>query len=330
MIRLLVTGGLGFIGSHFIEYMLNQYPDLRITNLDAATYAGNMDNTQFFKDNPRYSWLHGDITNQEHVSAAFTDEVEAVVHFAAESHVDRSIISPEQFVRTNVLGTHILLEKAREAKVKRFIHVSTDEVYGSLGERGYFTENSPLAPNSPYSASKAGSDLLVRSYYHTYGFPAIITRCSNNYGPRQFPEKLIPTIISRALMNQRIPIYGTGLNVRDWLHVTDHCRAIDLVLHQGRTGEVYNIGGHHEMSNLDLAKLLLDILNKPHSLLEFVPDRPGHDQRYAIDPAKIAAELQWKPLIDLESGLASTAAWYIQAGEWLRRIASGEYRVLPS
>lgn len=326
MIRLLVTGGLGFIGSHFIEYMLERYPSLHIVNLDAATYAGNPDNTLSFRDHPHYRWVRGDIRSPEEIREAFEDEIDGVVHFAAESHVDRSIQSPGLFAQTNVLGTLNLLEESRRRGMKKFVHVSTDEVYGSLGGEGYFTEETPLAPNSPYAASKAGSDLLVRSYYHTYGFPAVITRCSNNYGPRQFPEKLIPTIISRALQNQPIPIYGDGSNVRDWLHVTDHCRAVDLALRQGQAGEVYNIGGHNELSNLKLAARILDLLDKPHSLLEFVPDRLGHDQRYAIDPSKIGAALGWKPEIHLTEGLGSTVAWYVQADEWLRRIKSGEYR----
>lgn len=326
MIRLLVTGGLGFIGSHFIEYMLNKYPSLHIVNFDAATYAGNLDNTESFRDHPHYRWIRGDICSPEQVKMAFEDEYDGVIHFAAESHVDRSISTPGLFAQTNVFGTLNLLEEARKRNVKKFVHVSTDEVYGTLGDEGYFTEQTPLAPNSPYAASKAGSDLMVRAYFHTYGFPALITRCSNNYGPRQFPEKLIPTIISKALQNENIPIYGDGSNVRDWLHVTDHCRAVDMVLRQGLPGEVYNIGGHNEMSNLKLATRILDLLDKPHSLLEFVPDRLGHDRRYAIDPSKIGAALGWKPEIHLAEGLGSTVSWYVQSEEWLSRIKSGEYR----
>ncbi|USB32491.1 dTDP-glucose 4,6-dehydratase [Paenibacillus sp. YPG26] len=326
MTRLLVTGGLGFIGSHFIEYMLGNYPSLHIVNLDAGTYAGNPDNTESFRSNPNYRWIRGDIRSAEQIRGAFKDQVDAVVHFAAESHVDRSIQTPELFAQTNVIGTLNLLEEARRHQVKRFVHVSTDEVYGTLGEDGFFTEQSPLAPNSPYAASKAGSDLIARSYYHTYGLPVIITRCSNNYGPRQFPEKLIPTIITRALKNRRIPIFGDGQNIRDWLHVTDHCRAVDLALHLGTPGEVYNIGGHNEMSNLELAESILDLLGKPHSLLEFVEDRLGHDRRYAIDPSKAQAKLGWKPQIDLAEGLGSTVSWYAQSEEWSRRIESGEYR----
>lgn len=326
MIRLLVTGGLGFIGSHFIEYMLEKYPSLHIVNLDAATYAGNPDNTESFRNNPSYRWIRGDIRSAEQIRQAFVDQIDGVVHFAAESHVDRSISTPDLFAETNVLGTLNLLEEARRHHVKKFVHVSTDEVYGTLGDDGFFTEQSPLAPNSPYAASKAGSDLMARSYYHTYGLPVIITRCSNNYGPRQFPEKLIPTIITRALKNRKIPIFGDGKNVRDWLHVTDHCRAIDLALHHGNPGEVYNIGGHNEMSNLKLAEYILDLLGKPLSLLEFVTDRLGHDSRYAIDPSKTQAELGWKPEIYLAEGLNSTVSWYVQSEEWLRRIESGEYR----
>ncbi|WP_433943966.1 dTDP-glucose 4,6-dehydratase [Paenibacillus sp. SN-8-1] len=326
MTRLLVTGGLGFIGSHFIEYMLGKYHFLHIVNLDAATYAGNPDNTESFRNNPSYRWIRGDIRSVEQISQAFADQIDGVVHFAAESHVDRSIRTPDLFAQTNVIGTLNLLEEARRHHVKKFIHVSTDEVYGTLGDDGFFTEQSPLAPNSPYAASKAGSDLIARSYYHTYGLPVIITRCSNNYGPRQFPEKLIPTIITRALKNQRIPIFGDGKNVRDWLHVTDHCRAIDLALHQGNPGEVYNIGGHNEMSNLKLAEHILNLLGKPLGLLEFVTDRLGHDRRYAIDPSKIQAELGWEPEIYLAEGLKSTVSWYVQSEEWIRRIESGEYR----
>ncbi|AWB45817.1 dTDP-glucose 4,6-dehydratase [Paenibacillus sp. CAA11] len=328
MISVLVTGGLGFIGSYFIEYMLNKYPSLRIVNLDAATYAGNPDNAAAFKNHPHYRWIRGDITNETDIAKAFAEKVDAVVHFAAESHVDRSISAPEQFVRTNVLGTLKLLEAARQAGVKKFVHISTDEVYGSLQAEGFFTEDSPLAPNSPYSASKAGSDLMVRSFFQTYGFPAVITRCSNNYGPRQFPEKLIPTVISRALKNEEIPLYGDGMNVRDWLHVHDHCRAVDLVLRLGKPGEVYNIGGHHEVNNRTLVEMILDLLGKSHSLIKQVPDRLGHDRRYAIDPSKIYAELGWKPEIGLKEGLTSTVAWYSQAGEWLYRIESGKYRFI--
>ncbi|MBP2002127.1 dTDP-glucose 4,6-dehydratase [Paenibacillus shirakamiensis] len=325
MIRLLVTGGLGFIGSHFIEYMLGKYPSIHFVNLDAATYAGNPDNAIAFKDHPHYRWVRGDITNPADIAKAFTEEIDAVIHFAAESHVDRSIATPDIFARTNVLGTLNLLEASKHHGVKKFVHVSTDEVYGSLGDTGYFTEETPLAPNSPYAASKAGSDLIARSYYQTYDFPVLITRCSNNYGPRQFPEKLIPTAISRALQDQPIPIYGDGQNIRDWLHVEDHCRAIDLVLRKGNPGEVYNVGGHNELSNLSIATQILNALGKPQTLLEYVPDRLGHDVRYAIDPAKISSELGWRPEIGLHEGLRSTITWYVESQEWLRRIQSGAY-----
>lgn len=328
MNTLLVTGGLGFIGSHFIEYMLERYPTLKIINLDAATYAGNPDNTDAFRIHPGYTWIKGDIASAEDVGRVFSEhpEIQAVVHFAAESHVDRSISSPDHFVRTNVLGTMVLLEAARNHRIERFVHISTDEVYGTLGSQGYFTERSPIAPNSPYAASKAGSDLMVRSFCQTYGFPAIITHCSNNYGPRQFPEKFIPTIITRALKDQPVPIYGDGTNVRDWLHVKDHCRAVDLVLQQGVPGEVYNIGGNSEMSNLELAMEILDLLGKPHSLLHHVTDRLGHDWRYAIDSEKIQKELSWKPEVPLKEGLAETVAWYKGAATWLNRIETGAYR----
>lgn len=326
MTHVLVTGGMGFIGSNFILYMLSQYNSLHITNLDALTYAGNPDNLEEVASSERYRFVKADITDYGQLEHIFAETAyDAVVHFAAESHVDRSIADPEAFVRSNVLGTFQLLEAAKRHGIAKFIHVSTDEVYGSLGDNGCFTEDSPLAPNSPYSASKAGSDLLARAYAQTYGLPVIITRCSNNYGPRQFPEKLIPTVILRALHDEPIPIYGDGSNVRDWLHVTDHCAAIDFVLRVGRVGEVYNIGGHNERTNLDVVRMILQVLNKPESLITFITDRPGHDKRYAIDPSKTERELGWRPQIELEQGMRQTVAWYVSNRAWWERVRSGAY-----
>jgi dTDP-glucose 4,6-dehydratase len=321
---LLVTGGCGFIGSNFVRYVLAQHKDIRVINFDALTYAGNLDNLDDVKD-ARYEFVRGDITSGADV-AAVMKKVQLVVHFAAESHVDRSIEGPEVFSRTNTLGTQILLDHARANSIERFVHVSTDEVYGSLGKEGYFTEESVLAPNSPYSASKAGSDLLVRAYYHTFGFPGIITRCSNNYGPYQFPEKLIPLMISNALENKPLPVYGDGMNVRDWLYVTDHCRALDAVLHQGSAGEVYNIGGHNEWHNIDIVKLILKELGKPEGLISFVEDRLGHDRRYAIDAGKIKRKLGWEPSVKFEEGIKATIRWYLEHKKWSARIKSGAYR----
>ena len=298
----LVTGGAGFIGSNFIRYMLGKYAELKIVNLDALTYAGNLDNLGSWRNHPRHEFVHGDILDASLVESLMA-RVEAVVHFAAESHVDRSIEESSVFVQTNVLGTQVLLDAARKHGVERFVHISTDEVYGSLGTEGYFSETTPLAPNSPYSASKAGSDMLARAYYETYGLPVLITRCSNNYGSNQHPEKLIPTLISRALRDESLPIYGDGQNVRDWLHVADHCRGIEMVLESGRVGEVYNIGGHNEWRNLDIAKLILQKLGKPESLITLVEDRLGHDRRYAIDASKIREELGWEPQVAFAEGL---------------------------
>lgn len=328
MRHILVTGGMGFIGSNFIGYMLNTYPNILVTNADALTYAGNPDNAAAWQRSNRCRLIRTDITDSNQVEALFAqDSYDAIFHFAAESHVDRSISHPEQFVRTNVLGTFHLLEAARRYQIPRFVHISTDEVYGTLGETGWFTEQSPLLPNSPYSASKAGSDLLARSYVHTYGLPVITTRCSNNYGPYQFPEKLIPTVIIRALQDEPIPIYGDGLNVRDWLYVGDHCRAIDAACQLGIAGEVYNIGGHEERTNLEMVEMILKQLGKPSSLIEFVPDRQGHDRRYAIDPSKTERELGWKPSMTLETGLAQTVRWYAEHQEWWERVRSGAYKV---
>jgi dTDP-glucose 4,6-dehydratase len=314
--KVLVTGGCGFIGANFVLFLLNQYPDVRITNLDALTYAGNPENLQAVRRHPRYRFVKGNIADRRLVDRLFRQGVDAVVNFAAESHVDRSIADPDLFVKTNVMGTQVLLDAAKKYGLKRFVQVSTDEVYGSLGETGWFTEQSPLAPNSPYAASKAGADLLVRAYHKTFGLPVNITRCSNNYGPYQFPEKLIPMTISRALQDQPVPVYGDGQNIRDWLHVEDHCRAIDLVLHHGAIGEVYNIGGHNERSNNEIVKAVLAALGKPESLIAYVADRPGHDRRYGIDAAKITRELGWRPRYDFQTGLKKTIQWYLDHPEW--------------
>ncbi|WP_432703745.1 dTDP-glucose 4,6-dehydratase [Methanothermobacter thermautotrophicus] len=322
MEKILVTGGAGFIGSNFIRYMLREHP-YHIINLDALTYCGNLENLRGVEDDPRYTFVKGSITDRKLVDGIIKD-VDAVINFAAESHVDRSIEDPGIFIKTNVLGTQTLLEASRRHGIERFIQISTDEVYGSL-EKGYFTEETPLAPNSPYSASKASADLLARAYHRTYGLPVNITRCSNNYGPYQFPEKLIPLMITNALENKPLPVYGDGLNVRDWIHVQDHCRAVDLVLHRGRAGEVYNIGGNSERRNIEIVELILSELGRDESLIRFVEDRPGHDRRYAIDATKIRNELGWKPLYSFEDGIRETIRWYIDNREWWENIKSGEY-----
>ncbi|HTY58813.1 MAG TPA: dTDP-glucose 4,6-dehydratase [Bacteroidota bacterium] len=327
MNSLLVTGGAGFIGSNFIRYYLETHPGARIVNFDKLTYAGNLDNLRDIQDDERYAFVRGDICEREQVLGALRKfGVDTVVHFAAESHVDRSIAGAAVFVTTNVLGTQVLLDAAREQKVDRFLHVSTDEVYGSLGSSGKFTESTPLHPNSPYAASKAASDLLVLAAVHTFGFPAVVTRCSNNYGPYQFPEKLIPLMIANATDGKPLPVYGEGVNVRDWLFVRDHCSAIDAVLGRGRIGEVYNIGGNNESRNIDIVKLLLSMLGKPESLITYVKDRPGHDLRYAIDASKIMNELGWKPSVTFPQGLKQTVDWYVKHEPWWRGIISGAYR----
>ncbi|HTR81277.1 MAG TPA: dTDP-glucose 4,6-dehydratase [Bacteroidota bacterium] len=327
MKNILVTGGAGFIGSNFIRHLLQAYETYRVVNVDALTYAGNLENLDGVDLSPRYVFSKTDICIAEHVDRIFRDNaIDAVVHCAAETHVDRSIMGPGAFVRTNVLGTNVLLEAAQRHGVERFVHVSTDEVYGSLGEQGKFAESTPLHPNSPYSASKASSDLLALSYFHTFNTPVIVTRCSNNYGPYQFPEKLIPLMIVNALNDKPLPVYGDGLNVRDWLYVEDHCRALDAVLHHGKAGEVYNIGGNNEKKNIEIVKLVLHELHKPESLIEFVKDRPGHDRRYAIDAAKMAIELDWKPVHVFEEGMSRTIRWYLDHREWWKRIISGEYQ----
>jgi dTDP-glucose 4,6-dehydratase len=324
----LVTGGAGFIGSNFVHMLVELRPDWKIVNLDALTYAGNLENLTEVENKDTYTFVQGDVSKPEDVERAF-DACGGdawVVHFAAESHVDRSIESGVPFVTSNVLGTQILLDVARERGVQRFVHVSTDEVYGSLGEEGYFTEETPLAPNSPYSASKTASDLFVRAAFHTHGFPACITRCSNNYGPYQFPEKLLPLVIANASEDKPLPIYGDGLYVRDWLFVRDHCEAILAVLEQGTAGEVYNIGGNNEVANIDLVKQVLQALDKPESLITYVKDRPGHDRRYAIDASKIERDLGWSPRFQFQEALPLTIRWYQTQSEWLQRLRSGAYR----
>ncbi len=313
--KMLVTGGAGFIGSNFIRLMLNKYEDLKIINLDLLTYAGNLENLTDIQDNPNYTFIKGDIADYQIVNEVMQG-VDAVVNFAAESHVDRSITDPTVFIRTNVMGTQVLLDAAKKHQVARYLQVSTDEVYGSLGPTGYFTEATPIAPNSPYSASKAGADLLVRAYYETFGLPVLITRCSNNYGPYQYPEKLIPLFIKRALNDESVPVYGDGLNVRDWLHVDDHCKAIDVVLNKGNVGEVYNIGGNNEKANIEITKLILAGLCKPESLINYVQDRLGHDRRYAIDSSKIQQELGWTPEYTFEQGIKETIEWYLANKQW--------------
>ncbi|MGB9629753.1 MAG: dTDP-glucose 4,6-dehydratase [Thermodesulfobacteriota bacterium] len=326
--KILVTGGCGFIGSNFIRYFLKTYPNYLLINVDKLTYAGNLENLSDLSHSPRYHFIRGDIADPVRMEEVIGKGVDAVVNFAAESHVDRSIEDPSAFIKTNVFGTFVLLEAIRKASPKqkiRFLHISTDEVYGSLGETGAFTEETPPAPNSPYSASKTAADMLVRSYYKTYGLPVLITRCSNNYGPYQFPEKLIPLMISNAIEDKELPIYGDGMHVRDWIYVEDHCRALDVVLHHGKEGEIYNIGGQSERPNLVVAQTILDQLGKPHSLIRHVTDRPGHDRRYAIDFSKIRRELGWKPTLSFEEGIRLTIEWYQTHQEWWRKIKTGEY-----
>lgn len=326
MKKALVTGGAGFIGSNFIHLFLKNNPDYAVVNLDLMTYAGNLDNLLTIQNDPRYTFVKGDICDRELLKQLFqTHDFSAVIHFAAESHVDRSITGPETFITTNVLGTQCLLHTAKEYwdghyEGRRFVHVSTDEVYGSLGSTGYFSEETPIAPNSPYSSSKAGSDLLVRAYFETYHFPSIITRCSNNYGPYQFPEKLIPLMITNALRDIALPVYGDGLNIRDWLFVEDHCSAIDVVLNNGAPGQVYNIGGNNEKTNIEIVKLLLAELGKPESLINYVPDRLGHDRRYAIDASKIKKELGWEPATKFKDGLKNTIKWYVENKWWWEKL----------
>ena len=326
----IVTGGAGFIGSNFLHMLAELRPDWRVVNLDALTYAGNLENLEKLASHARYSFVRGDITRPEDVERAFDaakgSERLLLVHFAAESHVDRSIQSGLPFVLTNVAGTQVLLDAARRHGVQRFLHVSTDEVYGSLGATGAFREDTPLAPNSPYSSSKAGSDMLVRAAHHTHGMDCVITRCSNNYGPYQFPEKFLPLMIANATEGKAIPVYGDGQQVRDWLYVRDHCEAILAALEKGKSGEVYNIGGNNEMKNLDLVRQVLGALGKPESLITYVKDRPGHDRRYAIDATKIRRELGWAPRFTFAEALPLTIRWYQANGAWLQRVRSGAYR----
>lgn len=325
--NILITGGAGFIGSNLVMYLLKKYPDVSIVNLDKLTYAGNLENLESVKADRRYHFEKGDICDRSSVEGILNRHaIDTIINVAAETHVDRSILGSAEFIQTNIVGTHVLLELAREKKIRKFVQISTDEVYGSLGPSGKFTEETPLHPNSPYAASKASADTFVLAYHHTHGLPAVITRCSNNYGPFQFPEKLIPLMIANALNDKALPVYGDGMNVRDWLHVADHCSAIDAVLQRGRVGEVYNIGGSNEKTNIELIKLLLTLLKKPESLISFVKDRPGHDKRYAIDSSKIQKELDWKPAYTFERGIQETVEWYLQNRKWWERIISGEYK----
>ena len=325
MANILVTGGAGFIGSNFVRYMVEKYSDYHIINLDALTYCGNLENLKDIEDKDNYTFVKGDIRDKAIVDE-LVEKSDYVINFAAESHVDRSIADPEIFIKSNVLGTQVLLNAAKEHGVEKYIQISTDEVYGTLGKTGYFTEDTPLQPNSPYSASKAGGDLIARAYYETFGLPVNITRCSNNYGPYQFPEKLIPLMISNALEDKKLPVYGDGKNVRDWLHVHDHCSAIDLVLHEAKPGEVYNIGGNNEKQNIEIVKLILGELGKDESLIEFVTDRLGHDRRYAIDSTKIQEELSWSPEYTFEVGIRKTIQWYLDNQDWMSQVKSGQYQ----
>lgn len=340
MKTILITGGAGFIGSNFVKLMLDRHPEYKIINIDALTYAGNLETLKDIDTNPNYEFIKADIRNREQIEDIFrNNEITAVVNFAAESHVDRSIEDPEIFLTTNILGTQVLLDTAKKYwKINpddkystdykpgvKFLQVSTDEVYGALGETGMFVETMPLMPNSPYSASKASADMIVRAYHETYGMPVNITRCSNNYGPYQFPEKLIPLMINNCLEGKDLPVYGDGMQVRDWLHVSDHCAAIDTVLHKGIDGEVYNIGGNNEKANIELVKLIINTLGKSEDLIKHVKDRPGHDRRYAIDNTKITTELGWAPAYTFEQGIKETIQWYLDNNEWAENILSGEY-----
>lgn len=340
MKTILVTGGAGFIGSNFIKLALEKHPDYKIINADKLTYAGNPENLKGIADNSKYVFIKADIRDRGKMEEIFkSHDVFSVINFAAESHVDRSIEDPEVFLRTNILGTHVLLDIAKKywkAKPEnthsreykpgvKFLQVSTDEVYGALGATGAFSETMPLMPNSPYSASKASADLIVRAYHETFGLPVNITRCSNNYGPYQFPEKLIPLMITNCLKGRSLPVYGDGMQVRDWLHVWDHCLALDAVLHRGKEGEVYNIGGNNEKTNIEIVRLIIKTLGKTEGLIKYVKDRPGHDRRYAIDNTKITTKLGWKPVYTFEQGMKETIQWYLDHTEWIDHIASGDY-----
>ena len=328
--KVLVTGGAGFIGGNFVHHMVNKYPDYQIVNLDLLTYAGNLETLKPVEDKPNYKFVKGDIADEAFIMDLFEKEkFDVVVNFAAESHVDRSIEDPGIFVQTNVMGTRVLLDASRKFGVKRYHQVSTDEVSGDLPRDRpdpLPTENTPIHTSSPYSASKASADLFVLAYHRTFGTPVTVSRCSNNYGPYHFPEKLIPLMISRALADEELPVYGNGENVRDWLHVSDHCEAIDLIIHKGKVGEVYNIGGHNERTNLQVVQTILKALDKPESLIKYVKDRPGHDRRYAIDPTKIETELGWKPKYNFDTGIAQTIQWYLDNEDWWKHIISGEYQ----
>lgn len=327
MKNILVTGGAGFIGSNFINYILAKRDDYFLVNLDRLTYAGNLENLKSSEENKNYQFIKGDITNHELVNYIFEKyKIRYVINFAAESHVDRSILGSEIFYRSNVIGTNVLLEASRRFDIEKFFQISTDEVYGSLGATGLFTESTPLSPNSPYSSSKAAADMMVMAFYHTYGMPVVITRCSNNYGPYQFPEKLIPLMIINSLNNKKLPVYGDGMNVRDWIYVIDHNKAVETVFEKGKEGEVYNVGASNEMPNIEIIKLILKKLGKSEELIEFVKDRLGHDRRYAIDSTKIQQELGWKPEYKFEEAIQFTVDWYLNNKNWWERIISGEYQ----
>jgi dTDP-glucose 4,6-dehydratase len=340
MKHILVTGGAGFIGSNFVNLMLEKHYDYKVVNIDALTYAGNLENLKDIEENSNYTFIKADIRDREKVEEIFKNhDIYSVVNFAAESHVDRSIVEPEVFLTTNIIGTQVLLDTAKKYwKVNpedkycreykqgvKFLQVSTDEVYGALGATGMFVETMPCLPNSPYSASKASADMIVRAYHETFGMPVNITRCSNNYGPYQFPEKLIPLMINNCLNDKELPVYGDGMQIRDWLHVKDHCAAIDVVLHKGKVGEIYNIGGNNEKANIEIVKLIIGALGKSEHLIKYVKDRPGHDRRYAIDNTKITSELGWSPVYTFEEGIKETIEWYLANKEWVERIVSGEY-----
>ena len=338
---LLVTGGAGFIGSNFITYILQKHPEDTIINLDVLTYAGNLENLKGVEEDSRYTFIKGDIRNRDMVRGLFeTYPITHVVNFAAESHVDRSIVDPDIFLTTNIIGTEVLLDEAKRAwKISpedkyskdykegvRFHQVSTDEVYGALGKEGLFVESMPLLPNSPYSASKASADLIIRSYQKTFGLPVTVSRCSNNYGAYQFPEKLIPLMINNCINDRSLPVYGDGMQIRDWLHVIDHCSAIDTILEKGTIGEIYNIGGNNEKANIEIVKLIIKTLGKPEELITYVKDRPGHDRRYAIDNTKITSQLGWKPTYTFEQGIKETIQWYLDNQKWIERVVSGDYQ----
>ena len=329
MTTVLVTGGAGFIGSCYVRHILKKHPDYKVINIDALTYCGNLENLKDVENNPNYKFVHGNICDRNLVRE-LVNECDCVVNFAAESHVDNSIKHPEIFVETNVQGTLNLLQACKELGIERYLQVSTDEVYGTLGKTGYFYETTPLAPNSPYSASKASADLLVRAYHETYKLPVLNTRCSNNYGPYQYPEKLIPFFISKLLRGEKVPVYGDGLNVRDWLYVYDHCEAIDEVLHKGKIGEVYNIGGHNEKTNIEITHLILDAMGKDESSIEYVQDRLGHDRRYAISNDKITSELGWEPSVTFEQGIKITIDWYLNNKDWIKHIEEKRTRCIEA